>query len=66
VETGTVTVNDQMSSFAEPGAIWGGVKQNGIGTKLKTLFSLAPHMSRILATLPLSNLIRSLPKLFKK
>ena len=120
VETGTVTVNDHMSSFAEPGAIWGGVKQSGIGrshghfgqldlmnikyishdfkrkkklvwwfpydaemtsfmkktialfhgdrtgTKLKTLFSLAPHMSRILATLPLSNLIRSLPKLFKK
>jgi succinate-semialdehyde dehydrogenase/glutarate-semialdehyde dehydrogenase len=120
LETGTVTVNDHMSSFAEPGAIWGGVKQSGIGrshghfgqldlmnikyishdfkkkrklawwfpydkamtsfmdrsitlfhgdrlgTKLKALFSLTPHMSHILATLPISNLIRSLPKLFKK
>ncbi len=120
LETGTVTVNDHMSSFAEPGAIWGGVKQSGIGrshghfgqldlmnikyissdfkkkrklawwfpydramasfmnstlvlfhgdrfgTKLKALFSLAPYMSRILTTLPLSNLLRSLPKLFKK
>ena len=120
LETGTVTVNDHMSSFAEPGAIWGGVKQSGIGrshghfgqldlmnikyisldfkrkkklawwfpydtamtsfmakalaffhgdrvgTKLKALFSLAPHMSRILDTLPLSNLVRSLPKLLKK
>jgi acyl-CoA reductase-like NAD-dependent aldehyde dehydrogenase len=120
LETGTVTVNDHMSSFAEPGAIWGGVKQSGIGrshghfgqldlmnikyisfdfkkkrklawwfpydeamasfmnksitlfhgnrigTKLKALLSLAPHMSRILATLPLPNLIKSLPKLLKK
>ena len=120
LETGTVTVNDHMSSFAEPGAIWGGVKQSGIGrshghfgqldlmnikyishdfkkkrklvwwfpydqamtsfmdrsialfhgdrigTKLKALSSLTPHMSRILATLPVSNLIKSLPKLFRK
>ena len=120
LETGTVTVNDHMSSFAEPGAIWGGVKQSGIGRshghfgqldlmnikyishdykkkrklvwwfpydaemttfmekaitlfhgdrigkKLKTLVSLAPQMSRILATLPITNLIRVLPKIFKK
>jgi acyl-CoA reductase-like NAD-dependent aldehyde dehydrogenase len=120
LEAGTVTVNDHMSSFAEPGAIWGGVKQSGIGrshghfgqldlmnikyiscdfkkkrklawwfpydqamtsfmdksitlfhgdrvgTKLKALSSLTPQISRILATLPVTNLIRSLPKLFKK
>ena len=120
LETGTVTVNDHMSSFAEPGAIWGGVKQSGIGRshghfgqldlmnikyishdykkkrklvwwfpydaemttfmekaitlfhgdrigkKLKTLFSLAPQMSRIFVTLPITNLIRVLPKIFKK
>jgi succinate-semialdehyde dehydrogenase/glutarate-semialdehyde dehydrogenase len=120
LEAGTVTVNDHMSSFAEPGAIWGGVKQSGIGrshghfgqlelmnikyishdfkkkrklawwfpydremksfmvrsidlfhgdrtgTKLKALASLTPHFSRILSTLPLTNLFRSLPKLFRK
>jgi acyl-CoA reductase-like NAD-dependent aldehyde dehydrogenase len=31
IETGTVTVNDHMFSFAEPGAIWGGIKQTGRG-----------------------------------
>ena len=31
IETGTVTINDHMSSFSEPGAIWGGIKQSGIG-----------------------------------
>jgi len=31
VETGTVTVNDHMSSAIEPAALWGGVKQTGIG-----------------------------------
>jgi acyl-CoA reductase-like NAD-dependent aldehyde dehydrogenase len=120
IETGTVTVNDHMSSFAEPGAIWGGVKQSGIGRshghfgqldlmnikyvshdfkkkkrlvwwfpydaqmtlfmekamtlfhgdrigkKLNALFSLTLQLPRILATLPVTNLIRSLPKLFKK
>lgn len=120
LEAGTVTVNDHMSSFAEPGAIWGGIKSSGIGRshgyfgqldlmnikyishdyqkkktlawwfpydsemasfmdkslryfhgegigpKLKALFGLAPHLSRILASLPLLNLIRSLPRLFKK
>jgi acyl-CoA reductase-like NAD-dependent aldehyde dehydrogenase len=31
IETGTVTVNDHMFSFEEPAAIWGGIKQTGIG-----------------------------------
>ena len=31
IEAGTVTVNDHMSSFSEPSAIWGGIKQTGIG-----------------------------------
>jgi succinate-semialdehyde dehydrogenase/glutarate-semialdehyde dehydrogenase len=31
IEAGTVTINDHMYSFAEPGAIWGGIKQTGIG-----------------------------------
>jgi acyl-CoA reductase-like NAD-dependent aldehyde dehydrogenase len=31
LHVGTVTVNDHMFSFVEPGALWGGVKQTGIG-----------------------------------
>lgn len=31
LQVGTVTVNDHMFSFVEPGALWGGVKQTGIG-----------------------------------
>ena len=31
IETGTVTVNDHMFSFTEPAAIWGGIKQTGMG-----------------------------------
>jgi len=31
IEAGSVTVNDHMFSFVEPGAIWGGIKQTGIG-----------------------------------
>lgn len=31
IEAGTVTVNDHMTSFTEPCAIWGGIKQTGIG-----------------------------------
>jgi len=31
IEAGTVTVNDHMYSFTEPGAIWGGIKLSGIG-----------------------------------
>jgi succinate-semialdehyde dehydrogenase/glutarate-semialdehyde dehydrogenase len=30
LEAGTVTVNDHMYSFTEPGAIWGGIKQTGM------------------------------------
>jgi len=31
LEVGTVTINDHMFSFVEPSALWGGVKQTGIG-----------------------------------
>lgn len=31
IETGSVTINDHMYSFTEPRAIWGGIKQTGIG-----------------------------------
>ncbi len=31
LEAGSVTVNDHMYSFVEPGAIWGGIKQTGMG-----------------------------------
>jgi acyl-CoA reductase-like NAD-dependent aldehyde dehydrogenase len=31
LETGSVTVNDHMYSFVDPGAIWGGIKQTGLG-----------------------------------
>ena len=31
IETGTVMVNDHMSSAIEPAALWGGIKQTGIG-----------------------------------
>jgi succinate-semialdehyde dehydrogenase/glutarate-semialdehyde dehydrogenase len=31
LEAGTVTVNDHMYSFVEPRAIWGGIKETGMG-----------------------------------
>ncbi len=31
IEAGSVTINDHMFSFVEPRAIWGGIKQTGIG-----------------------------------
>jgi len=31
IEAGTITVNDHMFSFIEPAAIWGGIKQTGMG-----------------------------------
>ncbi len=31
LEAGSVTVNDHMYSFTEPGAIWGGIKKTGMG-----------------------------------
>ncbi len=31
LEAGTVSVNDHMTSFSDPNAIWGGIKQTGLG-----------------------------------
>ncbi len=31
IEAGSITVNDHMFSFIEPAAIWGGIKQTGMG-----------------------------------
>lgn len=31
IEAGAVTINDHMFSFTEPKAIWGGIKQTGMG-----------------------------------
>jgi succinate-semialdehyde dehydrogenase/glutarate-semialdehyde dehydrogenase len=31
VDAGSITTNDHMYSFVEPGAIWGGIKQTGMG-----------------------------------
>lgn len=31
IEAGSITVNDHMFSFSEPAAIWGGIKNTGIG-----------------------------------
>jgi len=31
LEAGSVTINDHMYSFTEPGAIWGGIKRTGMG-----------------------------------
>lgn len=31
VDAGSITVNDHMYSFVDPGAIWGGIKQTGMG-----------------------------------
>jgi len=31
ISSGTVTINDHMSSYSEPGAVWGGIKHTGIG-----------------------------------
>jgi len=120
IESGTVTVNDHMTSFVEPKAIWGGIKQSGIGRshgpyglfylvnikftsydyfkkskllwwfpynqrfsriiknslvyfhhsrfteKIKALFALMPDLGRILSAFPVGNLIKSIPRLFRK
>ena len=120
IETGTVTINDHMSSFSEPGAIWGGIKQSGIGrchgplgfqelvyvkhvnrdfskinrqlwwypynkdllaildksfslfysarlrTKLKSVVSLTPYLTRIAKGIPLLNFIKGIPRLLRK
>ncbi len=31
LEAGSITINDHMITFNEPGAIWGGIKQTGMG-----------------------------------
>jgi succinate-semialdehyde dehydrogenase/glutarate-semialdehyde dehydrogenase len=31
LDAGSVTINDHMFSFTEPKAIWGGIKQTGLG-----------------------------------
>jgi acyl-CoA reductase-like NAD-dependent aldehyde dehydrogenase len=120
LETGSVTVNDHMYSFVEPRAIWGGIKQTGmgrshgpfglhelvdikyvgldffrkksqtwwypydrelsgmmekaiavfhgagLGARLKALFGLRKEWRRILATAPLLNYVRALPRILKK
>lgn len=119
IEAGTVTVNDHMTSFVEPGAIWGGIKQTGIGRshgaygllelvnikftaldfagknsylwwypynrpsnrlfrqaitlyhhpqlkhRIGALLGLVPQLGSILKKVPLTNLLKSLPRLFK-
>jgi len=120
LEAGSVTVNDHMYSFVEPRAIWGGIKQTGmgrshgpfglhelvdikyvgmdffrkksqtwwypydrelsgmmekaiavfhgagVGARLKALFGLRKEWRRILATAPLLNYVRALPRILKK
>lgn len=120
LEAGSVTVNDHMYSFVEPRAIWGGIKQTGmgrshgpyglleqvdikyvgmdffrkkaqtwwfpydrslegimekaiaafhgagLGARLKALWGLRTEWRRILATAPLWNYVRALPRILKK
>jgi len=120
LEAGSVTINDHMYSFVEPRAIWGGIKQTGmgrshgpfglhelvdikyvgmdffrkksqtwwypydrelsgmmekaialfhgagVGARLKALFRLRKEWRRILATAPLLNYVRALPRILKK
>ena len=120
LEAGSVTVNDHMYSFVEPRAIWGGIKQTGmgrshgpfglhelvdikyvgmdffrkksqtwwypydreligimekataifhgagLGARLKALAGLRKEWRRILATAPLRNYVRALPRILKK
>ncbi len=120
LEAGSVTVNDHMYSFVEPRAIWGGIKQTGMGrshgpygllehvdikyvgtdffrkkaqtwwfpydrdlegimekaiaafhgaglvARLRALGGLRKEWRRILATAPLWNYVRALPRILKK
>jgi succinate-semialdehyde dehydrogenase/glutarate-semialdehyde dehydrogenase len=120
LEAGSVTVNDHMYSFVEPKAIWGGIKQTGmgrshgpyglhelvdikyvgmdffrkkaqtwwfpydrsleglmegaiatfhgagLGARLGALWGLRKEWRRILATAPLLNYVRALPRILKK
>jgi acyl-CoA reductase-like NAD-dependent aldehyde dehydrogenase len=120
LEAGSVTVNDHMYSFVEPKAIWGGIKQTGmgrshgpfgmlelvdikyvgmdffrkkaqtwwfpyngelegvmekgiaafhgagVGARLRATLGLRKEWRRILATAPLLNYVRALPRILKK
>jgi acyl-CoA reductase-like NAD-dependent aldehyde dehydrogenase len=120
LENGSVTVNDHMYSFVEPRAIWGGIKQTGMGrshgpfgmlelvdikyvgmdffgkkaqtwwfpynrdlegvmekgiaafhgaglrARLRATLGLRKEWRRILATAPLFNYVRALPRILKK
>lgn len=120
LEAGSVTINDHMYSFVEPRAIWGGIKQTGmgrshgpygllelvdikyvgtdffrkksqtwwfpydrslegvmekgiaafhgagLGARLKAVAGLRKEWPRILATAPLLNYVRALPRILKK
>jgi acyl-CoA reductase-like NAD-dependent aldehyde dehydrogenase len=120
LEAGSVTINDHMYSFVEPRAIWGGIKQTGmgrshgqfgllelvdikyvgmdffrkksqtwwfpydrslegvmekgiaafhgrgLGARIGALVSLRKEWRRILATAPLFNYVRALPRILKK
>lgn len=120
LEAGSVTVNDHMYSFVEPRAIWGGIKQTGmgrshgpfgllelvdikyvgtdflrkkaqtwwfpydrslegvmekgiaafhgagLGARMRAVIGLRKEWRRILATAPLFNYVRALPRILKK
>ncbi|MBE0711181.1 MAG: aldehyde dehydrogenase family protein [Candidatus Aminicenantes bacterium] len=120
LEAGSVTVNDHMYSFGEPRAIWGGIKQTGmgrshgpfglhelvnikyvgldffrkksqtwwfpydrslegmmekaiavfhgagLGARVKAALGLRKEWRRIVATAPLWNYVRALPRILKK
>ncbi len=120
LEAGSVTVNDHMYSFVEPRAIWGGIKQTGMGRshgpyglhelvdikyvsldffrkksqlwwfpydgslagilekavvlfhgsvlrdKLRAARGLVAELPRIMATSPLTNYIKALPRMLRK
>ncbi len=120
LEAGSVTINDHMYSFVEPRAIWGGIKQTGmgrshgpyglhelvdikyvgmdffrkksqtwwfpygpslegvmekaiavfhgagLGARVKAALGLRKEWRRIMATAPLWNYVRALPRILKK
>jgi acyl-CoA reductase-like NAD-dependent aldehyde dehydrogenase len=120
LEAGSVTVNDHMYSFVEPRAIWGGIKQTGMGRshgpyglhelvdikyvsldffrkksqlwwfpydrslagvlekaivlfhgsarrdKLRAARGLVAELPRIMATSPITNYIKALPRMLRK
>jgi succinate-semialdehyde dehydrogenase/glutarate-semialdehyde dehydrogenase len=120
LEAGSVTINDHMYSFVEPKAIWGGIKQTGmgrshgpygllelvdikyvgmdffrkksqtwwfpydkslegvmekavtvfhgagLGARIRAVLGLRKEWRRIVATAPLLNYVRALPRILKK